>query len=58
MSSPAIADHGLIGDLQRSALVSVDGTIDWFCCPRAFTHLALIAAAVNLDRQLDHDDGR
>ncbi len=34
MGYPAIADHGLIGDLQSSALVSVDGTIDWFCCPR------------------------
>ena len=34
MSYPAIADHGLIGDLQTAALVSTDGTIDWFCCPR------------------------
>jgi GH15 family glucan-1,4-alpha-glucosidase len=31
---PSIADHGLIGDLQTSALVSTDGTIDWFCSPR------------------------
>ncbi|MBM7774320.1 GH15 family glucan-1,4-alpha-glucosidase [Actinokineospora baliensis] len=31
---PLIADHGLIGDLQTAALVSTDGTIDWFCCPR------------------------
>ncbi|MFC8797637.1 glycoside hydrolase family 15 protein [Promicromonospora sp. NPDC057138] len=31
---PAIADHGLIGDLQTSALVATDGTIDWFCSPR------------------------
>ncbi|MEU8569222.1 glycoside hydrolase family 15 protein [Streptomyces pathocidini] len=31
---PAIADHGLIGDLQTAALVSTDGNIDWFCCPR------------------------
>ena len=31
---PSIADHGLIGDLQTSALVATDGTIDWFCSPR------------------------
>jgi len=34
MGYPPIADHGLIGDLQTAALVSIDGTIDWFCCPR------------------------
>ena len=31
---PAIENHGLIGDLQTAALVSSDGTIDWFCVPR------------------------
>src|SRR5579872_6301143 len=31
---PAIADHGLIGDLQTAALVTTDGVIDWFCSPR------------------------
>ncbi len=31
---PDIGDHGLIGDLQTAALVSTDGTVDWFCCPR------------------------
>ncbi len=31
---PLIADHGLIGDLQTSALVSTDGDVDWFCAPR------------------------
>ncbi len=31
---PLIADHGLIGDLQSAALISTDGTIDWFCAPR------------------------
>lgn len=34
LSYPAIADHGLVGDLQTAALVSTDGTVDWFCCPR------------------------
>jgi GH15 family glucan-1,4-alpha-glucosidase len=33
-SYPPIADHGLIGDLQTAALVTTDGTVDWFCCPR------------------------
>jgi GH15 family glucan-1,4-alpha-glucosidase len=31
---PLISDHGLIGDLQTSALVTKDGTIDFFCSPR------------------------
>ncbi len=31
---PNISDHGLIGDLQTAALVSTNGTIDFFCCPR------------------------
>ena len=31
---PPIAEHGLIGDLQTTALVATDGTIDWFCSPR------------------------
>src|SRR5258707_7707191 len=31
---PDISNHGLIGDLQTAALVSTDGTVDWFCTPR------------------------
>jgi GH15 family glucan-1,4-alpha-glucosidase len=31
---PLIADHGLIGDLQTAAVVTKDGSIDWFCAPR------------------------
>jgi GH15 family glucan-1,4-alpha-glucosidase len=33
-SYPPIADHGLIGDLQTTAMVRTDGTIDYFSCPR------------------------
>jgi GH15 family glucan-1,4-alpha-glucosidase len=45
---PPIAEHGLIGDLQTSALVSTDGVIDWFCCPR-FDSPSIFAAL--LDRR-------
>src|SRR4051794_13660256 len=34
MTETAIADHGLIGDLQTAPLVTIDGSIDWFCAPR------------------------
>ena len=47
---PAIEDHGLIGDLQTAALVTNDGTIDWFCAPR-FDSPTIFASLV------DHDGG-
>ena len=31
---PDIGAHGLIGDLQTAALVTTDGAVDFFCCPR------------------------
>src|SRR5690348_12616795 len=47
---PPIADHGLIGDLQTAALVSTDGSIDFYCCPR-FDSPSIFAEL------LDHDRG-
>jgi GH15 family glucan-1,4-alpha-glucosidase len=34
MPYPAIADHGVIGDLHTVALVAKDATIDFFCAPQ------------------------
>ncbi|MFY1619664.1 glycoside hydrolase family 15 protein [Micromonospora sp. WMMD736] len=46
---PGIEEHGLIGDLQTAALISKDGTIDWFCAPR-FDSPSVFAALLDRDR--------
>ena len=46
---PNIADHGLIGDLQTAALVSTDGVLDWFCCPR-FDSPSIFASLLDAER--------
>ena len=45
---PNISDHGLIGDLQTAALVSTDGVVDWFCCPR-FDSPSVFASLLDAD---------
>ena len=46
---PNIGDHGLIGDLQTAALVTTDGCIDWFCCPR-FDSPSVFASLLDADK--------
>jgi GH15 family glucan-1,4-alpha-glucosidase len=46
---PNISDHGLIGDLQTTALVTTDGTVDFFCCPR-FDSPSVFASLLDADR--------
>jgi GH15 family glucan-1,4-alpha-glucosidase len=46
---PNIGDHGLIGDLQTAALVSTDGAIDWYCCPR-FDSPSVFASLLDADQ--------
>ena len=46
---PNIADHGLIGDLQTAALVTTEGTVDWFCSPR-FDSPSIFASLLDADK--------
>jgi len=46
---PNISAHGLIGDLQTAALVTTDGTIDFFCCPR-FDSPSVFASLLDANR--------
>jgi pentatricopeptide repeat protein len=46
---PNISNHGLIGDLQTAALVTTNGTIDFFCCPR-FDSPTIFASLLDADK--------
>src|SRR5262245_45565518 len=43
-----IEQYAMIGDLQTSALVGLDGAVDWLCAPR-FDSDACLAALVGTD---------
>jgi GH15 family glucan-1,4-alpha-glucosidase len=46
---PNISEHGLIGDLQTSALVTTNGCVDWFCLPR-FDSPSVFASLLDADK--------
>jgi GH15 family glucan-1,4-alpha-glucosidase len=46
---PPIADHGVIGNLHTVALITSDGTIDWYCSPR-FDSPSMFASLLDADR--------
>ncbi|MFF9091218.1 glycoside hydrolase family 15 protein [Streptomyces sp. NPDC014991] len=46
---PLIENHGLLGDLQTSALVTTDGAVDWLCVPR-FDSPSVFGALLDKDK--------
>jgi GH15 family glucan-1,4-alpha-glucosidase len=44
-----IEEHAVIGDLRTVALVSTDGTIDWYC-PERFDKASVFASLLDADR--------
>ncbi|WP_414497475.1 trehalase-like domain-containing protein [Streptomyces sp. CRN 30] len=46
---PPIAEHGMTGDLQTAALVSSQGTVDWWCTPR-FDAPSVFASLLDTER--------
>ena len=47
---PPVVDHGIVGDLQTAALVSVAATVDWWCTP-------LVDSPSIFAALLDHERG-
>ena len=48
-SYPPIAEHGVVGNLHTVALISADGTVDWYCAPR-FDSPSIFASLLDAER--------
>jgi GH15 family glucan-1,4-alpha-glucosidase len=48
-SYPPIAEHGVVGNLHTVALISTDGTVDWYCSPR-FDSPSVFASLLDAER--------
>jgi len=46
MTYNPISDYGIIGNMSSAALVSINGSIDWYCLPR-FDSPAVFAAILD-----------
>src|SRR5262249_59455587 len=46
---PHVSEHGVSGDLQAAAVVTTDGTVDWFCSPR-FDSPSIFASLLDADK--------
>ena len=46
---PPIAEHGVVGNLHTVALISTEGTVDWYCSPR-FDSPSMFAALLDATR--------
>ena len=49
MTYRPIGNYGIIGDTRSAALISIDGSIDWFCCP-SFDSPSVFAALLGDQR--------